>query len=94
MEEIIEVRRILERSDKIKYLIIPKKSQLVKGDLVIIRKLNTEEQNGRTTEQDNNEPIQISPDTNGVGDSNSISRWKSIRQLRSISGNIESTGSN
>jgi hypothetical protein len=42
MEE-VEVRRVLERSDGIKYLIIPKKSTLVKDDLVIVRKLNTTE---------------------------------------------------
>jgi hypothetical protein len=43
MEKITEVRRVLERSDKIKYVIIPKKSKLSKDDLVIITKLNTEE---------------------------------------------------
>jgi len=45
MEEGVEVRRVLERSDKIKYLIIPKKSSIVKDDLVIVRKLNTTEIN-------------------------------------------------
>ena len=51
MEEVIEVRRVLERSDKIKYLILPKKSKFVKGDLVIVRKLNTEDKDGRNEKE-------------------------------------------
>ena len=89
MEEFTEIRRVLERSDTIKYLIIPKKSQFNKGDWVIIKKLNTEDKNGRTKEQANTNTVQASPDTNRFGDSSSISRWKSIRQLGSTSGNTE-----
>ena len=44
MEEIIEVRRVLQRSDNIKYVIIPKKSKLIKDDLVVIKKLDTKEE--------------------------------------------------
>ena len=46
MEEITEVRRVLQRTDGIKYLIIPKKSKILKDDLVVVRKLNMEKQNG------------------------------------------------
>jgi len=38
MEEIIEVRRVLQRTDGIKYLIIPKKSLILKDDLVVVTK--------------------------------------------------------
>jgi hypothetical protein len=41
MEEII-IRPLLERSDKIKYLIIPKKVNWAKGDLIVCKKLNEE----------------------------------------------------
>jgi hypothetical protein len=44
MEELTEVRRVLERTDKIKYVIIPKKSKIIKDDLVIVKKLNTTEE--------------------------------------------------
>ena len=46
MEETI-VKPLLQRSDKIKYLIIPMKTSWEKGDLIVCRKLNTEEINGR-----------------------------------------------
>ena len=42
MEELI-VRPLLERSDKIKYLIIPKKTDWEKGDLIVCKKLNKED---------------------------------------------------
>jgi hypothetical protein len=42
MEEVI-VKPLLERSDKIKYLIIPKNTKWVKGDLIVCKKLNTME---------------------------------------------------
>jgi hypothetical protein len=43
MEEII-VRPLLERSDKIKYLIVPKKTNWNKGDLIVCKKLNLEKE--------------------------------------------------
>ena len=93
MEETVEVRRVLERSDKIKYIIIPKKSNFNKGDLVIVKKLNTEENNGRT-EETSREPIRVSTDTDRTSNSNPVSRWKSIRHLRSSSGDTELVTSN
>jgi len=36
----MEIRKILLRTDGIKYLIIPKNSDLKKGDFVMITKLN------------------------------------------------------
>lgn len=38
-EEMEEVRRVLERKDGIKMVIIPKRSKIVKGDYVRITKL-------------------------------------------------------
>jgi hypothetical protein len=46
MEEEVIVKPLLIRSDKIKYLIIPKSSNWVKGDLIVCKKLNTGEKNG------------------------------------------------
>jgi hypothetical protein len=42
MEELI-IRPLLERSDKIKYLIIPKHTAWNKGDLIVCKKLNKEQ---------------------------------------------------
>jgi len=39
----MEIRKILLRTDGIKYLIIPKASDLEKGDFVMITKLNEKE---------------------------------------------------
>jgi len=39
----MEIRKILQRTDGIKYLIIPKKSDLKKGDYVMIIKINQKE---------------------------------------------------
>ena len=39
----MEIRKILLRTDGIKYLIIPKASDLKKGDFVMITKLNEKE---------------------------------------------------
>ena len=39
----MEVTKCLERTDKIKYAIIPKKSDIKKGDPLAIIKLNEEE---------------------------------------------------
>ena len=48
MEEICEVRRVLKRTDGVKYLIIPKKSVIKAGELVTISKLNQMEvKNGK-----------------------------------------------
>lgn len=35
----MEIRRVLERSDGIKMVIIPKSSNIKKGDMVIVNKL-------------------------------------------------------
>ena len=42
----MEVKKVLQRTDGIKYIIIPKNSDLNKGDLVLITKM--EEKDGRT----------------------------------------------
>jgi len=39
----MEIRKVLERKDKVKMVIIPKKSDIVKDDYVGISKLNTKE---------------------------------------------------
>ena len=39
----MEIRKILRRTDGIKYLIVPKKSDLKKDDYVMIIKINKEE---------------------------------------------------
>ena len=39
----MEIRKILLRTDGIKYLIIPKASDLKKGDLVMVSKINEKE---------------------------------------------------
>jgi hypothetical protein len=39
----MEVTKVLERKDGIKYVIIPKKSDLNKGDCIAIIKLNEED---------------------------------------------------
>jgi len=38
-KEIIEIRKVLERKDGIKMVIIPKKSKIVKGDYVKVIKV-------------------------------------------------------
>lgn len=43
MEEEIEYRRVLQRTDGIKYAIIPKKSKIQKDDFVMIKKINSGE---------------------------------------------------
>lgn len=42
----IEIRKVLERKDGIKMVIIPKKSEIKKDDYVKIIKLEKEEKNG------------------------------------------------
>ena len=42
----MELKKVLQRSDKVKYIIIPKKSDLEAGDYVTITKM--EENNDRT----------------------------------------------
>lgn len=39
----MEVTKCLERKDKIKYCVIPKNSDILKGDAIAIIKLNEEE---------------------------------------------------
>lgn len=41
----MEIKRVLIRSDGIKYIIIPKKSALVAGDYVVITKMEEEVKN-------------------------------------------------
>lgn len=44
----MEIRKVLIRTDGIKYLIIPKKSYIKPGDFVMIEKVNQKEvKNGR-----------------------------------------------
>jgi len=49
MEEVI-IRPLLVRSDKIKYLIVPKKTNWEQGDLIVCKRVDTnkltEEKNG------------------------------------------------
>jgi len=42
MKEEIIIRPLLQRSDKIKYLIIPMKSSWEKGDLIVCKKYKEE----------------------------------------------------
>ncbi len=47
MEE-YEIKKVLVRTDGIKYIIIPKKSKIKKGDYVMIKKIsNKEVKNGK-----------------------------------------------
>lgn len=46
-EKIMEVKKVCVRKDGVKYIIIPKHSNIIGGDLVTINKL--EEKNGRRT---------------------------------------------
>ena len=39
----MEIRKVLERKDKVKMVIIPKKSDIIKDDMVGVIKLNKKE---------------------------------------------------
>ena len=39
----MEIKKVLKRTDGIKYLIIPKNSDIIAGDFVMITKLNQKE---------------------------------------------------
>ena len=39
----MEIRKVLIRKDGIKYLVVPKNSDIIAGDYVLINKLNQEE---------------------------------------------------
>lgn len=54
MEENYEIKKVLVRKDGIKYLIIPKLSNLNVGDYVAITKVNMEETDGRKRKERNN----------------------------------------
>lgn len=92
-EGIMEVRRVLERSDKIKYLILPKKSGFKKDDWVVIRKLNAHDEDDRGQEEPTRQ-VRVDNSSNGDSNSDKISRWKHIRQLRSPSGDTQQVKSN
>ena len=43
MKQSFEVKKVLMRTDGIKYIIIPKDSELKQGDYVMIKKINAQE---------------------------------------------------
>ena len=55
----MEVTRIKERTDGIKYCLVPKNSSLTKGDLVKIIKLREEDEDGG--EQKRSKTIEVYP---------------------------------
>lgn len=54
----MEIKRVLIRSDGVKYIIIPKKSNLQVGDYVRLIKL-TEEDYGRRKDEEGRETIAV-----------------------------------